>query len=89
MPLLLFAISFKCSQTRKKVVINSFCSFLFLNYGKKKSDELRVTGLMPEASLRLFKNELLFSRTTIAKIIFQLKSWFYNHFLNAQLEFFF
>ena len=32
---LLFAISFKFSRTSKKVVINNFCSFLFLNKGEK------------------------------------------------------
>ena len=31
---LLFAISFKFSRSSKKVVINSFCYFLFLNYVK-------------------------------------------------------
>ena len=32
---LLFAITFKFSGKRKKVVINSFCCFLFLNSGNK------------------------------------------------------
>ena len=46
---LLFAISFKFSRTSKKV-INNFCCFLFLNYGKKQLT--RVTRLMPKSSLK-------------------------------------
>ena len=52
---LLYAISFKFFRTSKEVEINSFCSFLFLNYGKKGLS--RVTRLMPKASLRFFKND--------------------------------
>ena len=54
---LLFAISFKFFRTSKKVVISSFCCFLFLNNGKKKSDGSKITRLMPKASVRFFKNE--------------------------------
>ena len=54
---LVFAISFKFSQTSKKVVIiNSFCCFLFLNYGKKVG-LLRVTRIMLETCIRFFRNE--------------------------------
>ena len=58
--------------TSKKVVINSFCCFLFSNYGKKLG-LLRVTRLMPTASIRCFKNEQRFFRKTITKLIFCLK----------------
>ena len=44
---LLFAISFKFSRTSKRVVNNSFCCFLFLNY-RKKVGLLQATRLMPE-----------------------------------------
>ena len=39
---LLFAQSFKFSQTSKKVVISSLCCFLFLNYDKKDCHDQRV-----------------------------------------------
>ena len=53
---LLFAISFKFFRTSKKVVIYSFCCFLFLNYVKKVG-LMRVTRLMPKPSIRFFRNE--------------------------------
>ena len=69
---LLFAISFKFSQTSKRVVINSFCCFMFLNHGNKVG-LLRVTRLMLEANLRFFRNESRTSGKAITKIIFLFK----------------
>ena len=68
---LLFAISFKFFPTSKKVVINSFCCFLFMNYCEKELT--RVTRLMPKASLRLFKNDQRVSKKTITKTMFLFK----------------
>ena len=84
---LLFAISFKFSRTSKKVVINSFHCFLSLHYGKKGLS--RVTRLIPEASLRLFKNAPRISKKTITKTILRCKIWFYNHFFTYSVGFFF
>ena len=84
---LLFEISFKFSRSSKKVVINSFCCFLLLNYGKK--GQSRVTRLMPKASLRLSKNDSRISKKTNTKTIFLFKIWFYNHFLTYSIKIFF
>ena len=78
---LLFAISFELYRTSKKIVINTFCCFLLSNYGQKVW-LLRVTRLMPELSIRFFRNEQRISRKTISKINFLFKIEFYNHFLN-------
>ena len=56
---LLFAKSFKFFRTSKKVVINSFCCVLFLNYGKKVG-LLQVTRLMPKGSLKFFETSSVF-----------------------------
>ena len=53
---LVLAISLKFFQTSKKVVINSFCCFLFLNYGEKVEPS-GVMRLMPKATIRFFRNE--------------------------------
>ena len=53
---LLFAISFKFFWTSKKVIINSFCCFLFLNY-RKKSRTVASKVFNAIASLRFFRNE--------------------------------
>ena len=66
---LLFAISFNFSRTSKKVVIRSFCCFLFLNFGKIVG-LLPVTCIMPEASIGSFRNESRISRKIITKLIF-------------------
>ena len=80
---LLFAISFKFYRTSKKVKINSFCYFLFLNYGKKGL--FRETRLMPKPSLRLFENEKRICKNTIKKIIFLIKVSFYDRFLTYSI----
>ena len=54
---LLFSIPFKFSRTRKKVVINGFCCFLFLHYGKRVGLLQLLTRLMPKASIRFCRNE--------------------------------
>ena len=46
-----FAISFKFLRTNKKFVINRFCCFLFLIYGRKVR-LLQVMCLIPKESLR-------------------------------------
>ena len=81
---LLFAISFKFFRTSKKVVINGFCCFLFLNYGKKVR-LLRVPRLIRFSS-RVFLGRhlqkqsfcLKFDFTTIFKLLHRktlLKNW--------------
>ena len=52
---LLFAISFKFSRTSKKVVINSFCCVLFLNYDKKEL--LGINAFNAQSKFKFFKNE--------------------------------
>ena len=84
---LLFAISLKFSRTCKKVVINSFCCFLFLNYGKKVG-LLRVTRLsLKQVSISL-ETSCVFLERQLQKHFFCLKFDFTTTFLITRLEFF-
>ena len=56
---LLFAITFKFSQTRKKVVINSFCCFLFLSYGNKSQTMYPATYLASPTWAKLLTRFIL------------------------------
>ena len=56
---LVFVISLKFFRTNEKVVINSFCCFLFLNYGEKVG-LLRVTRLMPKARKKIFQKRVAY-----------------------------
>ena len=60
-----FAIPFKFFPDLQKVVINSFCYFLFLNYDKNELSQ--VARLIPKGSLKFFKNDWWIFRKTLQK----------------------
>ena len=69
----LFAISYKFSGTSEKFQLNSFCYFLFLNYGKKSQNIASNTLNAQSKSKNFLQTSSLLAEKQLQKQFFGLK----------------